>query len=303
MTADHALRSATDTQSSTIAGIVLICATFFFFSCLDATAKHLGQSLPVLQIVWCRFLGHCLIAVVLFRVWSRPHVLKPRHRLLQLLRGFLMLGATLFNFMAVQYLQLAETTAIMFATPFAVALLAGPMLGERAGLHRWLAIIVGFAGILIVARPGFGGMHWAALFSVAAMASYSFYTVFTRMLTPTDTLEGLLFFSAAVPAVVLAAPALAVWQAPPDAASWMFLMLTGVFGAFGHWLMIKAYAKAPAPVLAPFMYTQIVWMAGLGLVVFGDVPGIWTLVGLAIVISSGLYLFYRERRAAGRASD
>ncbi len=297
MTTAISSRSKTDQRSSTIAGIVLVCATFFFFSCLDTTAKHLGQSLPVLQIVWIRFVGHTAIALLLFRVWTRPQVLKPRHVMLQLLRGFLMLGATLCNFLALQYLQLAETTAIMFATPFAVALLAGPMLGERAGLQRWIAIIVGFTGILIVARPGFGGLHWAALYSVAAMSCYALYTVITRMLTPTDTLEGLLIISAAVPAIVLSAPALAVWQSPPDAVSWGFLFMTGVFGALGHWVMIKAYTKAPAPVLAPFMYTQIVWMVAFGMIFFGDVPGFWTLAGLAIVIASGLFLFYREHRA------
>ncbi|MBB4304447.1 RarD protein [Rhodobium orientis] len=277
-------------------GISLTCLAFFLFSALDTTAKYLGESLPVVQIVWFRFASHVVMAAILFRLWKRPHLIRTRRPGLQLLRGCFMLGATVFNFLALRHLQLTEANAIMFATPLTVVILAGPMLGEWAGRHRWAAVIIGFLGVLVVTRPGVGGMHWAAFLSAAAMLCFALYTVTTRMLTATDTIEGLLLISAVVPTVVIAVPAFAVWEAPESPAIWGLLLMTGVFGGLGHFLLTKAYAVAPAPTLAPFSYTQIVWMTILGYLVFSDVPGIYTLIGMAIVVGSGLYVLYRERR-------
>jgi len=286
--------SPADQAQSTTTGIALVCLAFFWFSALDATAKFLSAELPVLQIVWVRFVGHVVVAVVLFRMWRNPSILRPTRYFLQLLRGVFTLGATTFNFIAVQYLQLTETTAIMFVAPLVVVILAGPLLGEWAGPHRWAAIIVGFCGVLIVTRPGIGGMHWAAFLSAAAMLCFALYAIVTRMIAPTESVEGMLLIIALVPAIATAIPALSVWQTPPDAVHWIMLLLTGVFGAIGHWVLIVAYRIAPAPALAPFNYTQIVWMAGLGYLIFADIPNIWTVIGSTIIIASGLYVIYRE---------
>ncbi|MHA7776334.1 DMT family transporter [Roseibium sp. M-1] len=295
MAHDSQERPSGSPAAAPLAGIGLIVLACLSFSVLDATAKYMSTSLPTLQIVWVRFVSHVLLTLVLFQVWRKPSLLKTRRPGLQLVRAFCLLGTTICNFMAVRYLQLAETMAIMFAGPFVITALAGPMLGEWAGARRWAAIVVGFLGVLVVTQPGIGGMHWAAIYSVAAMTFYAFYALLTRQLTATDGSAGLLIISGIVAAVAMTPAGLTVWQTPPDAWTWMLLFATGVFGAGGHFLFIMAHRIAPAPVLAPFIYTQIVWMIALGYLVFGDVPSFTTLLGAAIVVASGLYILYRER--------
>ncbi|GGF05001.1 DMT family transporter [Stappia taiwanensis] len=284
-------------------GIALISFAFFCFSVLDATAKYLGATLPAEQIVWTRFATHVVYAVLLFRIWRTPQVLHSRRWGLQILRSLLLLGTTVFNFFAVRYLQLAETISIMFAAPFVVTALAGPLLNEWAGLRRWLAIIVGFIGVLIVTRPGFGGMHWAALLSVCSMVCYALYALTTRMLAQTDSPVGMLLISAVVASLAITPVAVDVWVAPPDLTTWLLLLSTGAWGGIGHFALIRAHVVAPAPVLAPFMYVQILWMVALGYLIFADVPGAWTVVGASVVIASGLYILYRERRVGGTDPD
>ncbi|WP_299482558.1 DMT family transporter [uncultured Roseibium sp.] len=282
-------------QVAPLAGIGLIVLACLCFSLLDATAKYLIETVPTLQIVWLRFVSHVLLSFVLFRVWSNTSLLKTRRPVLQIVRSFCLLGITIFNFLAVRHLQLAETTAIMFAAPFVITALAGPVLGEWAGPRRWAAIAVGFFGVLVVTQPGLGGMHWAAIYSVASMVFYAIYAILTRQLTATDSSAGMLILSGIVAAVAMTPAGLSVWVTPPDIWSWVLLFATGVFGGGGHFLFIIAHRMAPAPVLAPFIYTQIVWMVGLGYLVFGDVPGALTLIGASIVVGSGLYILYRER--------
>ncbi|ADZ69233.1 DMT family transporter [Polymorphum gilvum] len=284
-----------ETPRTPVMGIVLIVLACLCFSCLDATAKYLVVDLPPLQVVWVRFLTHLVFAVVVFRVWRAPEIFRTDRPGLQFVRGLALLGSTFFNFLAVQYLQLAETMSIMFAGPFVVTALAGPLLGEWAGLRRWIAIIVGFIGVLIIARPGLGGMHWAAIYSIGAMICYAFYALFTRMLAGSNSTIGMLIISAAVPTVAMTPAGLSLWETPASGFHWLLLLSTGLYGGFGHWIFIIAHRLAPAPLLAPFTYLQIVWMVGLGFLVFGDVPGPWTLVGSAVVIASGLYILYRER--------
>ncbi|WP_428698522.1 DMT family transporter [Stappia sp.] len=277
-------------------GIALISFAFLCFSGLDTTAKYLGQSLPAEQIVWMRFVTHVIYAVLLFRLWRMPHVLKSRRWGLQIFRALCLLGSTVFNFFAVRHMQLAETVSIMFAAPFVVTALAGPLLNEWAGLRRWMAIIVGFIGVLVVTRPGLGEMHWAAILSVCSMLSYALYALTTRMLAQTESPLGMLLISAAVAATAITPFGVSAWVPPADAWTWILLLSTGAWGGIGHFALIRAHVLAPAPVLAPFMYTQIIWMTGLGYLVFNDVPGVFTIIGASIVVGSGLYILYRERK-------
>jgi len=276
-------------------GIALLVLACLCFSVLDATAKYLGSYVPTLQIVWVRFLSHVVLAMVMFRVWANADILKTRRPVLQGVRAACLLLTTVFNFLAVQYLQLAETMSIMFAAPFVVTALAGPLLGEWAGFQRWAAIVVGFIGVLIVTQPGTAGMHWAAIYSVAAMTTYSLYALLTRMLTGTESPAGMLILSGIVAALAMTPAGLVVWQWPEDPVIWLLLLSTGAWGALGHWFFIAAHRHAPAPVLAPFIYVQIVWMVALGYLVFADVPAWSTIAGAAVVVASGLFILYRER--------
>ena len=279
-----------------LAGILLIVAAVALFSCLDTTAKYLGRHVPPLEVVWFRFASHLVLAVFVFRLWKRRHIVRTRRPVLQIVRSFGLLGSTVFNFQALQYLQLSETVSIMFAGPLLVTALAGPVLGEWAGRRRWTAILIGFVGVLVVTRPGLGGLHWAVGFSLAAMVSYAIYALTTRMLTETDSVDGMLIISAAVAVLAMTPSVVMVWETPATLGLWGLLLSTGLYGGFGHWLLTKAHVLVPAPVLAPFFYSQIVWMVGLGYIVFSDVPGATTVLGASIIVGSGLYLLYRERR-------
>ena len=277
-----------------------MCGALVCFSCLDATGKYLVEFMDSLQVVWARYTSAFLLALMLYNPVSHPGILRTTRPVLQLTRSALLLVSTALNFIAIRYLQLDEALSILFSTPFIVAALAGPLLGEWIGWRRWLAILVGFSGVLLVTRPGAGGIHPAAILTFGSALCYALYVIATRVLSRHDSTETTLFYSNLVGAVAMLPVLPFVWSMPQ---SWfiVFLMiLLGGFGSFGHYLLIAGHRLAPASVLAPFIYTQIVWTTALGFLVFGDIPNRWTIAGAVIVIGSGLYLLYRERRIGPR---
>ena len=294
--ADRIAGARADQSEMKLAGLALIVAAYFLFSCLDTSAKYLVATLAPLQIVWMRFATNAGFAVIAFRAWHQPMRFRPMHPFLQTLRALCLGGATFFNFFAVKYLQLAETSSIFFLAPFIVTALAGPFLGEWAGLRRWTAICVGFLGALLIVQPGPTGFQPAMLLSLGATFSYSFYLILTRHLTIDETAESMTLLPAAILAIVLAPVGISVWQPVPDLMSWVILCATGLFGALGHWVLIKAHQKTAASTLAPFLYIQLIWMVMFGYLVFDDIPGINTLAGAAIIVASGIYLFRREKQ-------
>lgn len=291
----HTLPSTTDRRAR-LAGIGLICAALFCFTLLDTTAKWLGGRMDMIQVVWARFAGHFLLSFLFVNPWTVPGLVRSRRPWLQLGRSALLLGSTAFNFTALRFLQLDQTSAIMFTTPFLIAALAGPMLGEWLDWRRWTAIAVGFTGVLLVTRPGAGGIHPAALFSLMAAGCFALYSITTRILAAHDATETTSFYSSLVGLLAASIPVAWFWTPPSAPATVAGMVVIGAFGWVGHWVLIVAHRYAPAPVLAPFSYSQIVWMTLSGAVVFGDRPSRWTLAGAAVVIASGLYLLTRERR-------
>lgn len=280
--------------ATSLRGILLMMSATVMFACLDTTAKFLAQTLPPTEVAFLRYVAHCVLLLLVVRAWSNRALFHPHSYRMQLLRGLALLGATGFNFAALKYLPLAEATSIMFAGPLLVTALAGPLLGEWAGVRRWMAIGVGFLGVLIVTRPGFGAMHWAVALSLCAMVSYAFYAIMTRRLGSSESAQGLLLWSGFVGAGGMAPLALPVFVVPEPAA-WLLVALMGVFGLVGHCAMILAHKTAPAPLLAPYMYTQMIWVMITGLMVFGDLPDAWTVVGTLVIAGSGLYILHRER--------
>ncbi len=280
-------------------GIGLMCGAVASFAVLDATAKYLNGHMDTMQVVWARYVSAFVLTLIVSNPLSHPGLLRTRRPFLQLLRSALLLGSTLFNFLAFRYLQLDQALSILFSTPFIVAILAGPFLGEWIGWRRWLAILVGFAGVLLVTRPGYGGIHWAALYSLASAVCYSVYIIITRILSRTESDQTTLFYSNLVGVVAMMPVLPFVWSMPEN---WFLIVLMvgfGAFGSFGHYLLIAGHRLAPASILAPFMYTQLIWATLLGFLIFADVPNNWTLAGAAIVVASGLYLLYRERVVKG----
>lgn len=272
--------------------------TFFCFAVLDCGAKWLVQSMPVLQAVWLRFLFHAAFSTALLVPKFGVGILRTRRPKLQFLRAMFMPVMTGLNFWALQYLQLAETGAIQFSVPIIIALIAAPLLGERMDRARWMAILVGFIGVLVIVRPGTEGFHPALLLSLINALLYALFNLMTRQLAAHDSPETTQIYSSVGATLAITPFALAAWQAPPGALEWSILVLIGISGGLGHYLLALAHRYAPASVLAPFLYQQIVWMVLLGYLVFGDVPDAAVLAGGAIVIASGAYLLYRERERA-----
>lgn len=281
---------------ATLVGIGLMCLAVMSFSVTDATAKWLGGHVSVFIVVWSRYVVHFLLSLVVFNPWTVPGLLRTRRPGLQILRSALLFATTGLNFLALQFLQLDQTVSIMFSAPFFVALFAGPLLGEWIGARKWAAIIVGFAGILLVAQPG-TGIHPAALLSLAAAVTYALYAITTRMLVPYDPTPTTLFYSALVGSIVASLPLPFVWVTPTEPMVYAAMLALGAVAGGGHFLLILAHARAPAATLAPFIYIQILAMVALGWALFGDVPSLWTLAGAAIVVGSGIYLLLQERRA------
>jgi drug/metabolite transporter (DMT)-like permease len=290
---------AHDHRRQRLIGIALMCGAVACFACLDAMAKYLGGHMDPLQVVGMRFISALFLALIFSNPITRPGMLKSARPGLQVVRALMMLGTTIFNFLAFRYLQLDEALAILFSTPFLVAVLAGPLLGEWVGWRRWTAIGVGFLGVLVVIRPGFGGFQWAALLSVVSALFYAGYAIATRMVMRYDSSDTTLFYANVVGVGVMLPVLPLVWTAPPNALDLLLLLAVGAFGSAGHYLLIVAHRMAPASVLSPFMYTQLLWATILGYLVFANVPNRWTIAGAAIVVGSGLYLLYREQRVRG----
>jgi drug/metabolite transporter (DMT)-like permease len=273
-----------------------MCGAVATFACLDATGKYLLRYMDPLQIVWARYFGAFLLALIFLNPITRPKMMTTSRPFMQIGRSALLLGSTALNFFALRYLQLDEALAILFSTPFLVALLCGPLLGEWVGWRRWAAISVGFLGVLLVARPGFGGLHPAALLSFGSAICYALYVISTRVLARTDSSETTLFYSNLVGAVAMLPIIPFVWTKPDSAFVVALMVLIGALGSGGHYLLICGHRLAPASTLAPFIYTQMVWTTTLGFLVFGQVPHRWTIIGGLVVIASGLYLLNRERK-------
>jgi drug/metabolite transporter (DMT)-like permease len=282
-----------------LTGIALMCGAVACFALLDTTAKYLNLYMTTLQVVWARYTGAFLFPFIVSNPWTRPGLTRTKRPLLQLVRSVLLLASTLCNFAALRYLQLDEAIALIFSTPFFVAALSGPILGEWVHWRRWTAIAVGFAGVLVVTRPGAGSFHPAALLSLSAALCYALYSISTRILARTDSNETTLFYSNLVGFLTLMPVVPFVWTTPGDPLVIALMVATGAIGSFGHYLLIAAHRLAPAAVLSPFIYTEIVLVTALGFLVFGDVPNRFTLTGAAIVVASGLYLLHRERKVRG----
>ncbi|NNG05883.1 MAG: DMT family transporter [Inquilinus sp.] len=285
--------------------IALMLVAFLCFTMIDTCAKWLVLSgLPPLEVAFIRYAGHLLIIAGLVGPRDWRGVARTNAPLVAVLRGGFLAGATIFNFFALRYLPLSVTSAIFFTVPLWICLLGGPMLGEWIGPRRATAVAVGFAGILIVTRPGLGAMHWAVLLSIGASLCASLYFLQTRRLAGIDSTPTQQVYAAGIGTLALAAPALLDWSWPGDLVGWLAFAAIGGFGWAGHQITVIAHRMAPATTLAPFVYLQIIFMTGAGWIVFGTVPDVWVFVGAAVVVASGLFIWMRERRLErGRFPD
>ena len=279
-----------------VRGILLIVGAVFFFAFLDTCAKFAGRNgIPAIEIAWARYSISVVFAVIALRPWRHRADYIMRRPWMQVWRALFLLGSTVLNFFAIRHLQLAETGAIMFAGTLVATALAGPLLGEWPGPRRWAAVIVGFIGVLIVIQPEPSHFNPAALYSVAASLCYAGYSLSTRVLSHTESSSSLLIYASLLATVVLTPALVPVGVWPSNWLVALALVGTGLAGGIGHWFLIASHRDAPPTVLAPFTYTQLIWMIALGFFAFGDVPGTSTLIGAALIVASGLYALYREQ--------
>jgi drug/metabolite transporter (DMT)-like permease len=276
-------------------GILWMLLTTLLFVSMDALAKQLLQTYPVSQVVWARYMFHVLLLALYLR--RRLPVVMCTGRLgLQLLRSVFLLGATGLFFTALAFIPLAEASAIMFVAPILVTGLSLPLLGEHVGPRRWASVVVGFAGAMIIIRPGGGAMDAAALFALGAASSYALYQITTRLLAHSDRPLTTLAYSALVGALASSMVVPFFWVVPGPA-GWLGMVGLGLFGGTGHFALIKAFESAPAATITPFGYAALIWATLYGFVLFDDLPDLGTVVGAAIIAASGLYIFHCERAA------
>lgn len=278
-----------------ITGILLMVTAMVAFTMLDATAKQLVKTLPPAVAVFGRYFVATVLSLGVMLRSGGFGLLGTRHPALQILRGLLLTGSTILNFIAIMYLQLAQTAAIFFTIPLWVCALSVPLLGEHVGWRRWVAVAIGFGGVLVIMRPGTSDFHWAMLLSIGSAFCGSIYNIVTRKVGARDRAETSLFYVSSIGMLAAAAPLPWLWQMP-QGAQWLMLAFMGLAGSAGHFMLIQAHRLAPASALAPFMYTQIIWMILVGYLLFGDVPELWTIIGAGVVVASGLFVFASEAR-------
>jgi len=275
-----------------------MCAALACFAAIDTSAKFLSRQLPTVEVAWARYMVAGVFALLLSRAPANPTVFRTQRLGLEILRSCLLLGSTLANFVALRKLQLAETSTINFMQPMIVALMAAPVLGEKVGVPRAMAIAVGFLGVIVATQPGTSAFQPVVLVSVAGVTCSAGYALVTRKVTAHDSPQTMLAWTQVAGIVGLTPVLPFVWKTPPTPLFWTICCTMGFFAFAGHSLLILAHQRAPAAVLTPFNYTQLVWMITLGFLVFGDEPPAATLFGAVLVVTCGLFLVLYERRSA-----
>lgn len=289
-----------------LAGIGFVVLATACFAGLDTTTKHVtGTGFPVLVALWFRYAIQALITTVM--VWPRQGagVLRTARPGLQALRGGLLFTSSVLAFYSLKYLPVGEFTAIMLLTPLLITLLAAWMLRERVRALRWWLVLGGFAGTLVIIRPGGASFGWSMLLPLALVGVSAAFQLLTSRMTRTESLTTTHFYTGWVGTLLASALLPLVWQTPPNAAIWLQLLLMGALASVGHVLLIKAYMQAATATLTPYMYTQIGFGMLGGWLVFGHVPDGWSLVGMGLIAVCGVLgaaLSVHEHRRALRQS-
>jgi drug/metabolite transporter (DMT)-like permease len=275
-------------------GIALILLSTIFLGVSDVTAKYLSATLPSVEIAWIRFSVFALIMVPAMLPGSPLYALQSDRRGLQLMRGAALLGSSLLFISGLRFLPIAEASATAFVSPLFVTALSIFFLGESVGVRRWLATAVGLIGVLIILRPGSNAFHPAAFFPLVSAFAWACTLIMTRMLSGRDRAITTMTYSSIAGVCILSVLVPFAWVAP----SWhdiLFGIFIGIASTAGQWIVVLAFRYADASVLAPFSYTQLLWVSILGFIIFGEVPDIWTVTGAAFIVASGLYTAHRER--------
>lgn len=277
--------------------ILIMLGAFFCFTMIDTSAKWLaGAGLSAIQIAFIRYGGHFIASLAIFLPGEGRHLFRSNVPGKQVIRALLLLFSTILNFTALSYLPITLTTAIFFATPIVVVLLAIPILGERIGLRRFIAVMVGFSGVLIITQPWGASFHWAMLCSLGALFCASSYFVMTRAIAGLDNNPTGQIFTSGIPTIALMPFALWHWQWPQAPIDWVIAGCIGLFATLGHSLLTVGHRYAQASTLAPMVYVQIIYVTTISWIVFHEPPDGKTIAGTAVIIGAGFYIWLRERQ-------
>lgn len=283
-------------QPRVLTGIFYMLAAVSLFPLMNATVKYLGaQGYPVGEVIWARYVGHLVVVTLFFMPRHGIRIVRTDRPGLQLLRSALLFISTAVYFYAVQYLDLTVAASISFTGPIMLTALSVPVLGEHVGIRRWIAVVVGFCGALVIIRPGGDSFHWAMLLVVLNAFVYAFYQLLTRK-AASEPPQTSIIWSAVVGAVVASFLLIDGVVAPRTGLHWLLFLSMGFIGGFGHFFVVKAFQNAQASVVSPFSYFQLVGATVLGYTLFGHIPDRWTWTGAAIIVGSGLYITWRERK-------
>ena len=261
---------------------------------MDGLAKYLSVDLPVLQIVWARYFFTVVITLSFIIIFFRKQLVWTSKPKLQLFRGLILLCANMLFFYAISIISLTKALTLAFVAPLIVTALSPFILGEIVGYRRWLAVIIGFIGSLIVIRPGLIEFNLATLAALGTGFFYGIYFIITRKLHKADSPLLTLLITGVVGAIILSAYMPFSWI-EPNPNQWLFMFCIGLCASVGHFFLILSLKYADASKLAPFSYFEIVINVIIGYYFFSDFPDIWTWVGLLIIINSGIYISFRER--------
>ena len=286
---------------SPLRGIAYMCLAAAMLPFMNACAKFLGSEIggdfPTAQIVWARYAGHLLFIVMAFMPTRGPRLFATRSPGTQVFRSLLLLTSTVLYFAALQFLPLAMAAAINFTAPFIVIALSVPVLGERVDRGRWLAVIIGFVGTLIIIRPGMDTPHWSVMLVIGCAISYALFQVMTRKLAGQDDQATTIAYTAIVGTIASSIVLPFEWRMLAAWDQWLAFISIGFFGGFGHYFAILAYRYAQASQVAPLIYGQLIGSVIIGFFMFGEVPDAMTWQGAAIIVASGLFVVYWSGRS------
>ena len=288
--------SPTQTSGRSTLAILLVLATMFGFAVMDGLTKILSHALPIPQILWVRNIVFCalILGILLSKGQPLRTLASSAQPKLQLARALLLILESAMFMLAFKLMPLADVHAIAAVAPLAVVALSMPVLGEQVGWRRWSAVLAGFAGVLLIIRPGFQQIEPPVLIALVGAAMWAAYQIMVRLCSRTDHSDTTSLWTAVVGllATSLIGPVVWVW---PDATGWAMLAAIALIGSLAHISFIRALSLTQPSLLQPYSYTLFVWAVIVGWSFFGDVPDAWTWAGAALIIASGIYAWHRER--------
>ena len=278
-------------------GILLVMATVAIFAVNDVLSKYLTRFYPITLIVWARYTFHLLLIVVVLgpRVGLRlVHTARP---VAQLVRALTLTAASLLIVSSFKYMPVAEASAIAFLAPIVVTVMSVIFLKEKVQPARWIAVLCAFLGVLIIIRPGSDIFTWAMLLPMGNAVAFASYQIMTRRLAGLESPYASIFYPGLIGTLVLSTTLPYCWVMPQNGLHAFAFVVIGMLNGLSHLTLIKAYEHAPASRLAPFSYSQLIWVSLIGYIVFGDFPDTWSLLGIAILVTSGIYNVTHQRIA------